>query len=307
MNIERKASIAIIKIICVSLILLALSGAGVIVMATQVKTVTITLASGYELEVMTNKSNVAEILEENNIVIGENERTTPDLKEEITEDNKIVICDKSIQEIQVAKISESGIETTLDEILESYLPIIEKIVTVEEEIPYQTITKDASTSGENTRNRVVQQGANGIKQVTYKIKYKNEQEIERTLLSEVITKQPVDKIVQVQNNVTSRTSATTRNSGTSTAIYKVTGYCACVKCCGKTNGITASGTKATAGKTVAASAQFSFGTKLLINGTTYTVEDRGGAIKGNKIDVYFNTHAEALQWGVKYLPVQVVN
>lgn len=307
MNIERKASIAIIKIICVSLILLALSGAGVIVMATQVKTVTITLASGYELEVMTNKSNVAEILEENNIVIGENERTTPDLKEEITEDNKIVICDKSIQEIQVAKISESGIETTLDEILESYSPIIEKIVTVEEEIPYQTITKDASTSGENTRNRVVQQGANGIKQVTYKIKYKNEQEIERTLLSEVITKQPVDKIVQVQNNVTSRTSATTRNSGTSTAIYKVTGYCACVKCCGKTNGITASGTKATAGKTVAASAQFSFGTKLLINGTTYTVEDRGGAIKGNKIDVYFNTHAEALQWGVKYLPVQVVN
>ena len=66
MKIEHKTSIAIIKIICVSLILLALSGAGIIVMATQVNTVTITLASGYELEVMTNKSNVAEILEENN-------------------------------------------------------------------------------------------------------------------------------------------------------------------------------------------------------------------------------------------------
>ena len=306
MKIEHKASIAIIKIICVSLILLALSGAGVIVMATQVKTVTITLASGYELEVITNKRNVAEILEENNIVLEENERVTPDLKEEITEDNKIVIRDKSIQEIQVAQISESGIETTLDEILESYSPIIEKIVTVEEEIPYETITKDASTSGENTRNRVIQQGINGIKQVTYKIKYKNNQEIEKTFLSEVIIKQPVDKIVQVQNNITSRTSST-RNPGTGTAIYKVTGYCACVKCCGKTNGITASGTKATAGRTIAASGQFTFGTKLLINGTTYTVEDRGGAIKGNKIDVYFNTHAEALQWGVKYLPVQVVN
>lgn len=306
MKIEHKASIAIIKIICVSLILLALSGTGVIVMATQVKTVTITLASGYELEVITNKSNVAEILEENNIVLEENERVTPDLKEEITEDNKIIIRDKSIQEIQVAQISESGIETTLDEILESYSPIIEKIVTVEEEIPYETITKDASTSGENTRNRVIQQGINGIKQVTYKIKYKNNQEIEKTFLSEVIIKQPVDKIVQVQNNITSRISST-RNPGTGTAIYKVTGYCACVKCCGKTNGITASGTKATAGRTIAASGQFTFGTKLLINGTTYTVEDRGGAIKGNKIDVYFNTHAEALQWGVKYLPVQVVN
>ena len=306
MKIERKASIAIIKIICVSLILLALSGAGVIVMATQVKTVTITLASGYELEVITNKSNVAEILEENNIVLEENERVTPDLKEEITEDNKIVIRDKSIQEIQVAKISESGIETTLDEILESYSPIVEKIVTVEEEIPYETITKDASASGENTRNKVIQQGINGIKQVTYKIKYKNNQEIERTLLSEIIIKQPINKIVQVQNNITSRTSSTSRNPGAGTAIYKVTGYCACMKCCGKTNGITASGTKATAGRTIAASSQFSFGTKVLINGTTYTVEDRGGAIKGNKIDVYFNTHAEALQWGVKYLPVQVV-
>lgn len=307
MKIERKASIAIIKIICVSLILLALSGAGIIVMATQVNTVTITLASGYELEVITNKSNVAEILEENNIVLEENERVTPDLEEEITDDKAIVIRDRSIQEIQVAKISESGIETTLDEILDSYSPIIEKIVTIEEEIPFETITKDASTSGENTRNRVIQQGINGIKQVTYKIKYKNDQEIERTLLSEVVTKEPVDKIVQVQNNVTSRTSSTSRNQSTGTAIYKVTGYCACTKCCGKTNGITASGTKATAGRTIAASSQFSFGTKLLINGTTYTVEDRGGAIKGNKIDVYFNTHAEALAWGVKYLPVQVVN
>lgn len=307
MKIERKASIAIIKIICVSLILLALSGAGIIVMATQVNTVTITLASGYELEVITNKSNVAEILEENNIVLEENEKVTPDLEEEITDDKAIVIRDRSIQEIQVAKISESGIETTLDEILDSYSPIVEKIVTVEEEIPFETITKDASTSGENTRNRVIQQGINGIKQVTYKIKYKNDQEIERTLLSEVVTKEPVDKIVQVQNNTTSRTSSTSRNQNTGTAIYKVTGYCACTKCCGKTNGITASGTKATAGRTIAASSQFSFGTKLLINGTTYTVEDRGGAIKGNKIDVYFNTHAEALQWGVKYLPVQVVN
>ena len=49
------------------------------------------------------------------------------------------------------------------------------------------------------------------------------------------------------------------------------------------------------------------GTKLNINGHVYTVEDRGGAIKGNKIDIFVNTHAEALQWGVRYLPVSVVN
>jgi len=303
---ERKSSISIIKIICVSLLLLALSGLGVIVMATQVNTVTITLASGYELTVFTNKTNVSEILAENNIVLEENERVTPDLDNQITESKSIVIRDKSIQEIQVAKISESGIETTMEEILASYSPIIEKIVTVQEEIPFETITKDASSGGENTRNKVIRQGENGVKQVTYKIKYKNDQEIEKTILSEVVIKEPVDKIVQVQSNVTSRGSSTSRGDSSGVRIYKVTAYCPCIKCCGKTNGITASGTKAAEGRTIATDSKFAFGTKLSINGTTYIVEDRGGAIKGNKIDLYFDTHAEALQWGVKYLPVQVV-
>ena len=307
MKIEPKASISLVKIILVSLILLALSGAGVVAMTTQLNTVTITLASGYELTVLTNKTNVAEILAENNIVVEETERVTPDLDKNITSNNTIVICDKSMQEIQIAKISEKGIETTLQEILDSYSPIIEKIVTEEVEIPFETITKDVSNNSENTKNKVVQQGENGIKQITYKIKYKNNEELERTVLSETIIKEPIDKIVQVQKNVTSRSSSTSRGSASGTTLFKVTAYCPCKKCCGKTNGITASGTKAKEGRTIATSSQFSFGTKLLINGTTYTVEDRGGAIKGNKIDVYFDTHAEAIAWGVKYLPVQVVN
>lgn len=307
MKIEPKASISLVKIILVSLILLALSGAGVVAMTTQLNTVTITLASGYELTVLTNKTNVAEILAENNIVVEETERVTPDLDKNITSNNAIVICDKSMQEIQIAKISEKGIETTLQEILDSYSPIIEKIVTEEVEIPFEIITKDVSNNSENTKNKVVQQGENGIKQITYKIKYKNNEELERTVLSETVIKEPVDKIVQVQKKVTSRSSSTSRGSTLGTTLFKVTAYCPCVKCCGKTNGITASGTKAKEGRTIATSSQFSFGTKLLINGTTYTVEDRGGAIKGNKIDVYFDTHAEAIAWGVKYLPVKVVN
>ncbi len=303
-----KNYISIFKIICVSLILLALSGIGVAVMATQVDTVKITLPSGYELTVLTNKTNVSEILQENNIILKENERVTPDLNEQITAEKSIVIRDKSIQEIQVAKISESGINTTLEEILDSYAPITEKIVVMQEEIPFETITKDASNSSENTRNKVIRQGQNGVKEVTYKIKYKNEQEIEKTVLSEKVIKEPIDKIVQVQKNVTSRSSTTSRGTTSNgVRIFKVTAYCPCAKCCGKfASGYTSSGTKATPGRTIATSSQFAFGTKLLINGTTYVVEDRGGAIQGDKIDIFFNTHAEAIAWGVKYLPVQVV-
>lgn len=82
--------------------------------------------------------------------------------------------------------------------------------------------------------------------------------------------------------------------------FTLTYYCPCKKCCGKyASGITASGTTATAGRTIAASSQYSFGTKMIINGHTYTVEDRGGAIKGNKIDIYVDSHQEALKLGRK--------
>ena len=154
------------------------------------------------------------------------------------------------------------------------------------------------------------------KEVTYKIKYQNEVEIERTVLSEVVITEPVNKIVQVQKKVeTSRSASVPRTTGTegisSTAVingetYKITAYCSCSKCCGKTTGRTASGTVASAGRTVAAPAKFAFGTKLNIGGHIYTVEDRGGAIQGNRIDIYVSSHAAALQWGVKYLSVSVV-
>lgn len=89
--------------------------------------------------------------------------------------------------------------------------------------------------------------------------------------------------------------------------FKITAYCSCSKCCGKSDGITASGTKATAGRTIAAPSNFKFGTKLIINGHEYTVEDRGGAIKGNRIDIYFDSHQEALDFGVQYIEVFIEN
>lgn len=75
--------------------------------------------------------------------------------------------------------------------------------------------------------------------------------------------------------------------------YLITGYCPCAACCGKTNGITASGTQATEGRTIAAPANFPFGTKLIIDGYVYTVEDRGGAVNGKHIDMFYNSHSDA--------------
>lgn len=309
---EEKASISIIKVICVSIILILISGIGVMAVNTSLKDVKIILQNGYELTVLTAKSTVSEVLEENNIILDENQKTIPSDNEEVSVGTVIKIVDKSYNEVQVAKVTEEGVEATLDELLNNYNPVTEKVVVEQVEIPYETITKNADGVSTDTTNKVLQQGKNGLKEVTYKIKYQNDVEIEKIQLSEKIITEPVNKIVQVNKSVTSRSGTTSRTAPSTTAsanvngqVYKITAYCSCAKCCGKTSGITAMGTKATAGRTVAASSQFAFGTKLNINGHVYTVEDRGGAIKGNKIDIFVNSHAEALAWGVRYLPVSV--
>ena len=306
---EEKASISIMKIICVSIILILISGISVLAVSTDLKDITIVLQNGYEMTTVTSKSKVSDVLSENNIVLNENQKTIPDLETEITSGDTIKITDKSYNEVQIAKISEEGIETSLDQLLESYAPITEKIVVEQVVIPYETITKNTTNTSTDTTNKVVQEGKDGLKEVTYKVKYQNDLEIEKSVISEVVVQEPVNKIVQVQKKVTSRSSTLPRVSSNSTGgtVYKITAYCPCSKCCGKTNGRTASGTTATAGRTVAASSKFAFGTKLNIGGHVYTVEDRGGAINGNKIDIFVNSHAEALQWGVRYLNVSVVN
>jgi len=93
-------------------------------------------------------------------------------------------------------------------------------------------------------------------------------------------------------------------------VYKVTAYCPCPKCCGKYGWgyTTASGHKIKAGdRFVAAPKDIAFGTILGVPGYgVVPVLDRGGAIKGNRLDVYFPTHQEALNWGVKILEVSEV-
>lgn len=95
---------------------------------------------------------------------------------------------------------------------------------------------------------------------------------------------------------------------------EVTAYCACPKCCGpNARGLTASGRsiKYNGGMFVAADTKvFKFGTKLQIpgyaDGKTVEVIDRGGAIKGYHLDVFFPTHEEAKQWGRRRIMVTIV-
>lgn len=88
--------------------------------------------------------------------------------------------------------------------------------------------------------------------------------------------------------------------------FTLTAYCPCMKCCGKwANGITATGTTATEGRTIAVDpALIPYGATVTVyfaDGTshTYTAEDCGGAIKENRIDVFFDDHQAAREFGVQ--------
>ena len=88
--------------------------------------------------------------------------------------------------------------------------VVEKV-----KIPYETIKKDVSTGSGAKQDSVVQYGVDGIKEVTYKVKYQNDKQIEKTEISSKVIKEPVDKIVEIRTRqVTTRGgSRTTYNGG----------------------------------------------------------------------------------------------
>lgn len=98
--------------------------------------------------------------------------------------------------------------------------------------------------------------------------------------------------------------------------FKITHYCACTKCCGKSEddpayGITATGTVATEGRTIAVDPRvIPYGTEIVVryaDGTEVRLiaEDCGGAIKGNRLDIYMESHEAALVEGVKTAEVYI--
>jgi 3D (Asp-Asp-Asp) domain-containing protein len=95
----------------------------------------------------------------------------------------------------------------------------------------------------------------------------------------------------------------------------VTAYCPCSKCCGPwSGGKTASGADITANRSRFVAADTSvlpFGTKVRIpgyyNGAAVPVLDRGGKIKAMRLDVFFTSHEQARKWGVRRLPVTVLD
>ena len=95
-------------------------------------------------------------------------------------------------------------------------------------------------------------------------------------------------------------------AATHTRTFRATAYCGCRKCNGKWTGQpTASGTDYVEGRTVAVyKPQIKLGTHIWVNGKEYVAEDTGKHINWDCVDIYFNNHQEASDFGIKYVTVE---
>lgn len=304
------------KIAFVSIIFVCIFAIGVMAVKSDVNSVTIIFADDCETTVMTSKLVVSDILEENHIILEEDEEVYPDLNSNI-DLTKTILISKVTAEKKI--IAEEVEKVTTEQILGNYVTVTEKIVTEQIEIPYETITKDVSSSGTETTNRVLQEGENGLKEVKYKVKIQDEKEIQRDIISEVVIKEPIDRIVQISTKVVARSSGTRYSSTTlaesvagktpSIVTLNTSAYCA-ASCGGNTR--TASGAIASSWYTVAAGKGYPAGTIIYIpyfankpNGGWFVVQDTGGAITNKHLDVWMSSMSECISFGRKNLECHI--
>lgn len=190
-----------------------------------------------------------------------------------------------------------------------------KVVTETETIKFDTETKNDS-SLEIGESKIATKGVNGEKLVTYEVTYVNGREQSREEVSSAVTKQPVTQVKYVGTKSPGVTPNGVQSKNGYTLGQKIKGkythYCACAACCGKSNGVTASGKKVYNGMPnpyYVACNWLPLGSVISVDGTNYTVVDRGGSRLSQKgrIDIYTpEGHAAALRGGTGSCEITIV-
>ncbi len=196
--------------------------------------------------------------------------------------------------------------------------ITEKKITKKETIAYDTEIRENPDLEEGKEN-VLQEGENGELSIITKENYSGAELISSEVVEELVTKEAKNKIIErgtkkkeipipvvelkKEKQPASVTASTVTNNSTSLNVV-ATGYTPGDPGC---TGITYTGTKASRGTIAVDPKVIPFGTKLYIPGYGYGVAaDTGGAIKGNKIDLCYESRTEALNWGIKNITVYIV-
>lgn len=190
--------------------------------------------------------------------------------------------------------------------------ITEKKTTKTETIAYDTEIRE-NPDLEEGKEKVLQEGENGELSIITKENYSGAKLISSEVVGELVTKEAKNKIIErgtkkeelpIVELKKEPANVTVSAAGSNSLNVVATGYTPGDPGC---TGITYTGTKASRGTIAVDPKVIPFGTKLYIPGYGYGVAaDTGGAIKGNKIDLCYETRTEALNWGIKNITVYVV-
>ena len=177
---------------------------------------------------------------------------------------------------------------------------------VREEIPFTTeYVKDPNL--EAGLSATQRKGQTGVAEVTRMVRYEDGVEVSAKEMSRAVIKEPVARLVALGTRTeVSREGTTIRFVRAIQAI--ATAYCPCKLCCGENaDGYTYTGVPARRGVIAVDPRVIPLGTRVYVDGYGFAVAaDIGSAIKGNRIDVCYDTHQEALKWGVRTVKVYIL-
>ncbi|WP_349409055.1 ubiquitin-like domain-containing protein [Pseudalkalibacillus sp. SCS-8] len=294
---------------------------------------------GKEQKVWTTASTVQELLENEEIKVEEHDKLSPELDTEV-EDGLEVKLDKAFQvklndggkekkvwttSITVAdllkqhkiKLSdldriEPGEDTLVKKGSKIKVIRVEKVTdVVEEKIDYAVVKRKDNNLAKGTE-KVVSQGQEGKLKKHYEVIMENGKEVSRELVKTEKVSDSKDKIVAVGTKVKkrniSRQKPSTEPEGREFYVTSTAYTAFCTGC----SGITTTGYNLRANpnaKVIAVDPSvIPLGSKVWVEGYGYaTALDTGGAIVGNKIDVFFSSKSAARSWGRKTVRIKIIN
>lgn len=253
---------------------------------------------GERKEYRTTKHTVGEALAELGLNAKDTDKTTPGFYDEISANTEILL-----------------IRTSQD------------IVEISEEIPYEC--KEKINKGlASGQQKLVQEGKTGEKKVSYRIAYEDGIEVAREKISEEVVSEPVEQVKEIgprkkieHYQIASAGAIQTSRSGNLAYSRVITANASAydASSCGKSAshsgyGVTATGAAAVKGVVAVDPSVIPLGTRMYIESAdgsyvygTAVAADTGSAIKGNRIDLCFNTRAEALGFGRRSVKVYILN
>lgn len=232
---------------------------------------------GQVATVLTSEKNVGVVLAEANVVPGLDDIVVPGSDQDVPESGLVRVVRVSYGE-----------------------------VTVEEEIAYGTERRE-DDSLEAGLTSVYRRGTPGVAEVTYTVRYEDGAEVSRAEKARRDVEEPAAQVV-LAGTLTQVSRGGNDIRFTRAVEVLSTAYCPCVKCCGPAaTGITHLGVPAKKGVIAVDPRFIPLGTRVYVDGYGVALAaDTGSAIKGDRIDVCFDTHQEALVWGMRQIKVYIL-